>query len=459
MVSTKRIEFGGENEGKEKKKNFTKERHQMKSRLSQILFLTTTRQLRFPIQPRFHIVKRYIFVSRCTMSDFITKFNKLSLDQIPSKANTIEFPKLNDEQLALSSQFETLSKRLNENDTLTQINDSLRNKTFVVGSVPSRSDLILFEQVFPLASKWTSKEDIAKHRHLLRWADLVQNTLVSVPEPIKIDYDIEIPREIKEKKKPAAAPAAAAANAQGKDASSVKGDAKSDKKKQKGEASQSGQKPYEELTEEEKKARAEAKEAKKAAKAKANAEKEKQKQNEKAASATPASPAMIDLRVGFIQKAERHPNADSLYMSTIDMGDEEGPRIVCSGLVNYIPIEEMQKRYVIVVANLKPVTMRGVKSCAMVLCASNKDDGVVEFVNPPQGSKPGDKIFFEGYNGVPEKQLNPKKKIWEAVQPKFSTTENFEVIYTEEEGKPPAYLVNEKGEKCKNSTVVGANVS
>merc|ERR1712080_26775 len=126
----------------------------------------------------------------------------------------------------------------------------------------------------------------------------------------------------------------------------------------------------------------------------------KQKQNEKAASATPPSPAMIDLRVGFIQKAERHPNADSLYMSTIDMGDEEGPRIVCSGLVNYIPIEEMQKRYVIVVANLKPVTMRGVKSCAMVLCASNKDDGVVEFVNPPQGSKPGDKIFFEGYNGV-----------------------------------------------------------
>lgn len=80
-------------------------------------------------------------------------------------------------------------------------------------------------------------------------------------------------------------------------------------------------------------------------------------------------------------------------MSTIDMGDEEGPRIVCSGLVNYVPIEEMQKRYVIVVANLKPVTMRGVKSCAMVLCASNKDDGVVEFVNPPEGSKPGDKIF------------------------------------------------------------------
>ena len=104
-------------------------------------------------------------------------------------------------------------------------------------------------------------------------------------------------------------------------------------------------------------------------------------------------------------------------MSTIDMGDAEGPRIVCSGLVKYIPIEEMQKRYVVVVANLKPVTMRGVKSCAMVLCASDAEK--VEFVNPPAGSKPGDKIFFEGFNGTPEKQLNPKKKVWEAVQPHF----------------------------------------
>lgn len=63
----------------------------------------------------------------------------------------------------------------------------------------------------PSASKWTSKEDVAKFRHILRWVDLVQNTLVSVPEPVKIDYDIDIPREIKEKKKPTAAAAATGA--------------------------------------------------------------------------------------------------------------------------------------------------------------------------------------------------------------------------------------------------------
>lgn len=51
--------------------------------------------------------------------------------------------------------------------------------------------------------------------------------------------------------------------------------------------------------------------------------------------------------------------------------------------------------------NLKPASMRGIKSFAMVLCATSSDgkDGGVEFVNPPEGSAPGDRIYFEGYEG------------------------------------------------------------
>ena len=133
-----------------------------------------------------------------------------------------------------------------------------------------------------MASQWTSKDDVAKYRHILRWADLVQNTLVNVPEPIKIDYDIDIPREIKEKKKPA------------KEAE--KSATPEPKVKATPDAAQGQRK---ELTEEEKKAKAAAKEAKKAAKAKANAEKNKQQQ---APVATPPNPSMIDFRVGFIEK-------------------------------------------------------------------------------------------------------------------------------------------------------------
>ena len=136
------------------------------------------------------------------MSDLIAKFSKISLADI-SKSDSSKFPELSAEQKALASQFETLANRLNEQESLIALNDSLRTKTFIVGNIPSHADLVVFEKVFSLASQWTSKDDVAKYRHILRWADLVQNTLVDVPEPIKIDYDIDIPREIKEKKKPA----------------------------------------------------------------------------------------------------------------------------------------------------------------------------------------------------------------------------------------------------------------
>ena len=68
--------------------------------------------------------------------------------------------------------------------------------------------------------------------------------------------------------------------------------------------------------------------------------------------------------------------------------------------------------------------MRGVKSHAMVLCASNAEHDKVEFLIPPAGSKPGDKVFFKGNMGEPEPQLNPKKKIFEACQVDFTTGED-----------------------------------
>jgi tRNA-binding EMAP/Myf-like protein len=51
--------------------------------------------------------------------------------------------------------------------------------------------------------------------------------------------------------------------------------------------------------------------------------------------------AKLDIRVGLIRKAQKHPDADSLYVEEIDVG-EEAPRTVVSGLVKFIPLEEMQ---------------------------------------------------------------------------------------------------------------------
>lgn len=49
----------------------------------------------------------------------------------------------------------------------------------------------------------------------------------------------------------------------------------------------------------------------------------------------------LDIRVGKVVKAWRHPEADSLFVEEVDLGEPE-PRTICSGLVNYVPLELLQ---------------------------------------------------------------------------------------------------------------------
>jgi methionine--tRNA ligase beta chain len=70
-----------------------------------------------------------------------------------------------------------------------------------------------------------------------------------------------------------------------------------------------------------------------------------------------------------LRRIEKHPDADSLYVEQIDVG-EEAPRTVVSGLAGKIPMEELANALVVVVCNLKPANMRGVKSEAMLMAAS-----------------------------------------------------------------------------------------
>jgi aminoacyl tRNA synthase complex-interacting multifunctional protein 1 len=44
----------------------------------------------------------------------------------------------------------------------------------------------------------------------------------------------------------------------------------------------------------------------------------------------------------------------------------------------------------------KMYSMRGVKSEGMVLAATGSD-GKVELLNPPAGSQPGDRVYFETF--------------------------------------------------------------
>ncbi|XP_067663533.1 aminoacyl tRNA synthase complex-interacting multifunctional protein 1-like isoform X2 [Haliotis asinina] len=129
----------------------------------------------------------------------------------------------------------------------------------------------------------------------------------------------------------------------------------------------------------------------------------------------------LDLRVGKILSAEKHPDADSLYVEDVDVGEEK-TRTVVSGLVKHIPLEQMQNRIAVFMCNLKPVKMRGVMSQGMIMCASSPDK--VEILEPPPGVQPGDRVTFDGYPGNPDAQLNPKKKVWETLKPDIRTDSN-----------------------------------
>jgi len=122
----------------------------------------------------------------------------------------------------------------------------------------------------------------------------------------------------------------------------------------------------------------------------------------------------FDIRVGQIVSCKKHDAADSLYVEQIDVGEPE-PRQVVSGLVKFIPLAEMQQRRVVILCNLKASNLKGVRSQAMVLCASNDDHTQVELVEPPEGATPGERVTLANFPGEPEKVL--KKETLDKVLP------------------------------------------
>jgi methionyl-tRNA synthetase len=113
----------------------------------------------------------------------------------------------------------------------------------------------------------------------------------------------------------------------------------------------------------------------------------------------------VALIAAKITEVEQHPEADKLYIERLDDGSEEG-RTIVSGLVPHYRPDELLGRTIIVVSNLKPAKLRGVKSEGMLLAASARDgEGPdapeivdVLFVDHVE---PGTRLFLEGYEPSP----------------------------------------------------------
>ncbi|KAG2187439.1 hypothetical protein INT44_005127 [Umbelopsis vinacea] len=278
----------------------------------------------------------------------------------------------------------------NVEGNLAKLNDQLRENTYVTGNHLTVADLVAFADLHSHAQVI----NVANTPNVLRWFDLIQNTVVKGNPTAEKEFSL-VTVDLDNVPEPVITVAKKEKKGEGKVEAAVKG------------------------------AAAAVTEAVVPEKKEKKAKKEK-KEKAPPAPAAPEQPVVsrLDIRVGHIVSCKKHDDADALYVEQIDVGDPEGtPRTIVSGLVKWYPVEEMQNRTVLVLCNLKPANMRGVKSQGMVLCASPADGTKVELLAPVDLTKvkPGDRVYFEGMEGTPEAVLNPKKKYWETVQPDFKT--------------------------------------
>ena len=51
---------------------------------------------------------------------------------------------------------------------------------------------------------------------------------------------------------------------------------------------------------------------------------------------------MLNMRIGYIVNVKKHPDADTLYVEEVDVGEDRN-RTIVSGLVKHVPLEQVRK--------------------------------------------------------------------------------------------------------------------
>ena len=77
----------------------------------------------------------------------------------------------------------------------------------------------------------------------------------------------------------------------------------------------------------------------------------------------------MELRVAEIISAAPHPQADRLLLLRVKVGEEE--RTIVAGIRRHYSETELVGKKIIIVFNLEPAEIRGIKSEGMLLAASH----------------------------------------------------------------------------------------
>ncbi|XP_074274461.1 uncharacterized protein LOC141598637 isoform X3 [Silene latifolia] len=298
---------------------------------------------------------------------------------------------------------------------INSLNDELVQRSVLVGNgfKLSEIDLIVYLAIHPCMIAM-SKSAREKFLNVLRWMDYVQSKedLKDIAERIPVEKARFIPQVSK------SVAVEANLNVKGtvKDAkadTNAKDDSAKGSKASGTEAAKSIQNNTA---------------VKKAKNNKEAAGVEQKKPETEAAAKDDVPVSLLNIQVGLIRKAWKHPSADSLLVEEIDVGESKVRQVV-SGLAKYCSPDDLANRRVALITNVKPGKLRDVVSEGLVLCASSEDHSVVEPLLPPEAAQVGERVCFSGHEGKPEDVLNPKKKQLEKITPHLFTDENGVATY------------------------------
>lgn len=112
--------------------------------------------------------------------------------------------------------------------------------------------------------------------------------------------------------------------------------------------------------------------------------------------------AELNLKVGKVLDVQPHPNADKLYLMKVDVGKTI---TMVSGLKEFYTADELKTKTLVIVTNLEPATIRGVKSEGMLLAA--EEGSKLALLTPEKDLPAGTQISSGMEPG--QKQVNFKE--------------------------------------------------
>jgi methionyl-tRNA synthetase len=96
----------------------------------------------------------------------------------------------------------------------------------------------------------------------------------------------------------------------------------------------------------------------------------------------------LEIKIAQIKEVKEHPNADKLYVITIDLGDKT--KQIVAGIKGSYKAQDLLGRQIAVVDNLEPAVLRGVESQAMLLAA--QDEKGISILTPDRAMKLGSTV-------------------------------------------------------------------